>query len=147
MLAQALRRSALLAVRTAYAARVSPVTARATAVRNLQNFPTPFAVSGEVKVTEEDIEHATGIELRELEAAVAGKDLFLEEDSKWLNAPFGTLENPVVVTSMFTERIVGAVDPDDDSIVCWGLVKLGEAPVKIGDEFFVLKQIGESPQH
>jgi hypothetical protein len=55
--------------------------------------------------------------------------------------PMGTLTNPVVVTSVATERIVGAVDPDDDSIVCWGIVKAGAPPKLIGDEYFVLKQI------
>ncbi len=48
-----------------------------------------------------------------------------------LDAPFGTEDNPVVVPSEFSERIVGVADPDDDSLVgagwllmsrCWCLV-------------------------
>lgn len=61
--------------------------------------------------------------------------------------PMGTLTNPVVVTSVATERIVGAVDPDDDSIVCWGIVKVGAPPKLIGDEYFVLKQIEGGGSH
>ena len=34
-----------------------------------------------------------------------------------LDAPFGTEDNPVVVPSEHTERIVGVADPDDDSLV------------------------------
>ena len=34
-----------------------------------------------------------------------------------LDAPFGTEDNPVVVPSEFSERIVGVADPDDDSLV------------------------------
>ena len=33
--------------------------------------------------------------------------------------PFGTEKNPVVVTSAFASRIVGATDVDDDSIIHW----------------------------
>ena len=34
-----------------------------------------------------------------------------------LDAPWGTAEKPVEVTSAFSERIVGVPDPYDDSIV------------------------------
>jgi hypothetical protein len=34
-----------------------------------------------------------------------------------LDAPWGTVDNPVQVTSAFSERIVGVPDPDDDSLV------------------------------
>lgn len=37
-----------------------------------------------------------------------------------LDAPFGTEDNPVVVPSEFSERIVGVNDPDDDSLVGTG---------------------------
>eukprot|EP00976_Prorocentrum_cordatum_P090628 1188197-Prorocentrum_minimum.AAC.5 len=106
-----------------------------------------MAASAPSKVTTEDIEHATGLELAELEALVQGKDLFVGDDVKWLDAPFGTQANPVVVTSMFTERIVGATDPDDDSIVCWGVVRAGQPPVQIGAEYFTLKQIEGAAHH
>jgi cytochrome c oxidase subunit 5b len=36
-------------------------------------------------------------------------------------------------------RIVGATDPDDDSIVHWGRVEAGKPAVKIGEEWFVHK--------
>jgi hypothetical protein len=174
--------------------------------------------SGGGMVTADDIEHATGLELLELEQKVKGGDMFKDSDAVWLNAvrpaytpsrprppsfpldvargglqwsrralcrspaarplasrnvvrtrgvpsarvaprcwllsgggglaagtqPAGTLDNPVVVTSVATERIVGAVDPDDDSIVCWGIVKVGAPPKLIGDEYFVLKQIEDA---
>ncbi|KAK3247948.1 hypothetical protein CYMTET_42568 [Cymbomonas tetramitiformis] len=106
---------------------------------------TSFKNSGGA-ITKADIEHATGLELAEMEAALEGYDLF-GEDQAWLNAPTGTEENPVVVTSMFTERIVGASDPDDDSHVIWSVVKEGAAPKLIGGEYFILKQVGEPPHH
>ena len=72
-----------------------------------------------VDVTDE-IEHATGLERKELESKLLhGKDPFHEA---WLDAPFGTETNPVEVTSEYEERIVGVPDPDDDSLVrCWAL--------------------------
>lgn len=45
----------------------------------------------------------------------------------------------MVVTSSMPYRIVGATDPDDDSIVHWGRVEAGKPPVKIGEEWFVHK--------
>ena len=45
-----------------------------------------MAASAPSKVTTEDIEHATGLELAELEALVQGKDLFVGDDVKWLDA-------------------------------------------------------------
>jgi hypothetical protein len=41
-----------------------------------------------------------------------------------LDAPFGTEDNPVVVPSEYEERIVGVVDPDDDSLVGAGFFGL-----------------------
>lgn len=50
------------------------------------------------------------------------------------------------VTSEFEERIVGVPDPDDDSLVWWGVIKEGEPPKQIveGGEFFVLKRLPAS---
>ena len=45
---------------------------------------------------------------------LAAKQLVLECR---LDAPWGTAEKPVEVTSAFSERIVGVPDPYDDSIV------------------------------
>lgn len=102
--------------------------------------------------------------------------------------PFGTLNNPVQVTSSLPSRIVGATDAIDDSIIHWvrplvalrpaprapralllpsllltaaasvkckpsahapapstlifqGLVEEGKGPVKIGEEYFMLKRV------
>lgn len=47
------------------------------------------------------------------------------------------------VTSVMPYRVVGATDPDDDSIVHWGRVEAGAPPMKIGEEWFVHKAIDE----
>ena len=84
-----------------------------------------------------DWEHATGLELKELQAAAEGKDFFDHYD--FLKQPNGTKESPVVVTSSMPYRVVGATDPDDDTIVHCGRVEAGKPPVKIGSEWFVHK--------
>lgn len=96
--------------------------------------------AGDVSVTPDDLEHATGLERKELESEAKGVDMFEEE---WLNAPFGTVDKPVQVTSFNTERIVGVPDPDDDSIVIWGVIKENEPPKQLveGGEYFVLKKV------
>jgi Cytochrome c oxidase subunit Vb len=71
------------------------------------------AAAGTVDIADE-LGHATGLERKELEGKLHGKDPFYEA---WLDAPFGTETNPVEVTSEFEERIVGVPDPDDDSLV------------------------------
>lgn len=97
-------------------------------------------------VTAEDVEHATGLERQELEAAAEGKSMFQED---WLNAPWGTEDNPVEVTSSLHERIVGVPDPYDDSIIWWGTIEEGQPPKQIVDtgEFFVLKKVEASEGH
>jgi len=42
-----------------------------------------------------------------------------------LSAPFGTVEKPVEVPSIFEERIVGVPDPEDDCLITWGIIKEG----------------------
>lgn len=61
-----------------------------------------------------------------------------------LDAPFGTEDKPVEVTSSFSERIVGVPDPYDDSIIWWGHIEEGQPPKQLveGGEFFVLKRVG-----
>ncbi|CAD7701359.1 unnamed protein product [Ostreobium quekettii] len=104
----------------------------------------PFGSSApcgaDVAVAAEDLGHATGLERIELEAEAKGASLFEEE---WLSAPFGTIDNPVQVTSFNTERIVGVPDPDDDSIVVWGIVKENEPPKQLVEngEYFILKKV------
>ena len=61
----------------------------------------------------EGLEHATGLEKAEKDGATKGINIFTEGEA-WLQAPFGTPEKPVVVTSSFSERIVGVTDPEDD---------------------------------
>lgn len=90
-----------------------------------------------------DFDIATGLELKELEATSRGEALF-EADLGWLGAPLGTRDNPVQVTSSLASRIVGATDPDDDSIIHWGLVEEGKGPVQIGDEWFALKRVRDA---
>ena len=53
------------------------------------------------------------------------------------------MDKPVEVTSFNTERIVGVPDPDDDSIVVWGIIKENEPPKQLveGGEYFVLKKV------
>lgn len=60
-----------------------------------------------------------------------------------LDAPFGTEDKPVEVTSSFSHRVVGVPDPNDDSIIWWAHIKEGEPPRQLveGGEFFVLKRI------
>eukprot|EP00890_Picochlorum_soloecismus_P005036 jgi/Picsp_1/5533/NSC_02892-R1_cytochrome c oxidase polypeptide iv len=105
-----------------------------------------FASSGAVTDLNAEIEHATGLERKQLEAKRKGIDLFHEA---WLDAPFGTETNPVEVTSEFSERIVGVPDPDDDSTVWWGVIEEGQPPKQIveGGEFFVLKRLPSSGDH
>eukprot|EP00887_Chlorella_sp_A99_P003390 scaffold7.g3390.t1 len=102
-----------------------------------------FATSTDVDV----VEHTTGAEREEIEANLKGVENPWHE--AWLDAPFGTEENPVVVTSELSERIVGCVDPDDDSLVWWGIIEEGQPPKQIveGGEFFVLKRIPSSGGH
>lgn len=76
----------------------------------------------------------------ELESLSRSEDPWHEA---WLDAPAGTEENPVEVTSAFAERIVGVTDPDDESLIWWGIIEEGQPPKQIieGGEFFVLKRI------
>ncbi len=66
-----------------------------------------------------------------------------------LNAPWGTEDNPVEVTSSLHERIVGVPDPYDDSIIWWGTIEEGQPPKQIVEtgEFFVLKKVEASDGH
>jgi len=48
-----------------------------------------------------------------------------------LDAPFGTAENPTEVTSEFDNRVVGVPDPDDDSLVWWGIIEEGSPPKQV----------------
>jgi len=44
---------------------------------------------------------------------------------------FGTEDNPIVVPSLLPERIIGVTDPEDDTLVIWGIVREGEPPKQV----------------
>lgn len=46
------------------------------------------------------------------------------------------------------ERIIGVTDPEDDTLVIWGIIKMGEPPKQLvpGGEFFVLKKVNRVPK-
>ena len=87
---------------------------------------------------------STGQERDELIAKARGYD-YWEED--WLNTPDGTQEEPTVVPSYYSKRIIGcALPPPDDNQVFWGTVVEGEPPVQIGPQWFVLHRITEEEE-
>jgi ABC-type Fe3+ transport system permease subunit len=47
------------------------------------------------------------------------------------------------VPALLNERIIGVTDPEDDTLVIWGVIREGEAPKQLvaGGEFFVLKKV------
>eukprot|EP00775_Hariotina_reticulata_P006909 gene6909-7125_t len=56
---------------------------------------------------------------------------------------FGTEDNPIQVPALLNERIIGVTDPEDDTLVIWGVIRDGEPPKQLvaGGEFFVLKKV------
>jgi len=65
-------------------------------------------------------------------------------DEAWAYEPrFGTVDNPIEVPALLNERIIGVTDPEDDTLVIWGVIKEGEPPKQLvaGGEFFVLKKV------
>uniref|UniRef100_A0A383VS76 Uncharacterized protein n=1 Tax=Tetradesmus obliquus TaxID=3088 RepID=A0A383VS76_TETOB len=56
---------------------------------------------------------------------------------------FGTADNPIQVPALLGERIIGVTDPEDDTLVIWGVIREGEPPKQLvaGGEFFVLKKV------
>jgi cytochrome c oxidase subunit 5b len=56
---------------------------------------------------------------------------------------FGTEDNPIQVPALLEERIIGVTDPEDDTLVIWGVIREGEPPKQLvaGGEFFVLKKV------
>ncbi|GIL81712.1 hypothetical protein Vretimale_1352 [Volvox reticuliferus] len=56
---------------------------------------------------------------------------------------FGTEDDPIVVPSLEPERIIGVTDPEDETLVVWGILKEGEAPRQFVEngEFYVLKMV------
>lgn len=46
------------------------------------------------------------------------------------------------------ERIIGVTDPEDDTLVIWGIIREGEPPKQLvaGGEFFSLKRVDRVPK-
>lgn len=46
------------------------------------------------------------------------------------------------------ERIIGVTDPEDDTLVIWGIIREGEPPRQLvaGGEFFTLKRVDRVPK-
>lgn len=74
-------------------------------------------------------------------AHLADKDIW---DEAWAYEPrFGTEDNPIQVPALLGERIIGVTDPEDDTLVIWGIIREGEPPKQLvaGGEFFVLRRV------
>ena len=56
---------------------------------------------------------------------------------------FGTEDDPIFVPSLEPERIIGVTDPEDETLVVWGILKEGEPPRQFVEngEFYVLKMV------
>jgi len=87
-----------------------------------------------------NLENATGLYRAELEGKLRGEDVF--DHHAFLRAPTGTKEAPCVVESTMEYRVVGAPDPEDDSIIHWGRLEEGAPAMKIGNEWFIHKRVG-----
>ncbi|WIA35036.1 hypothetical protein OEZ86_003527 [Tetradesmus obliquus] len=77
----------------------------------------------------------------EKNAHLVDKDIW---DEAWAYEPrFGTADNPIQVPALLGERIIGVTDPEDDTLVIWGVIREGEPPKQLvaGGEFFVLKKV------
>ncbi|WIA14896.1 hypothetical protein OEZ85_001612 [Tetradesmus obliquus] len=77
----------------------------------------------------------------EKNAHLVDKDIW---DEAWAYEPrFGTADNPIQVPALLGERIIGVTDPEDDTLVIWGVIREGEQPKQLvaGGEFFVLKKV------
>ncbi|XP_046385575.1 cytochrome c oxidase subunit 5B, mitochondrial-like [Ischnura elegans] len=70
------------------------------------------------------MEHATGLEKRELLAKAAGNDNPF--DMKIFKRGPGTKDCPTVVPSAFEARIIGCICEEDSSSVAWMWLKQGE---------------------
>merc|ERR1719282_2210736 len=89
------------------------------------------------------LDHATGEEKAELLAELEGKELY----EQYLSGPFGTIENPVIVPSVFHTRIVGCVGGDGESShdLLWHEVKKDKPTICVEcGQVFKLKTNAES---
>ncbi|KAG8237091.1 hypothetical protein J437_LFUL017369 [Ladona fulva] len=70
------------------------------------------------------LEHATGLEKREMLAKAAGNDNPF--DMKIFQRGPGTKDNPTLVPSAFDSRIIGCVCEEESASVCWMWLYEGE---------------------
>lgn len=56
---------------------------------------------------------------------------------------FGDEHSPMVVPSVEEDRVIGVTDPEDDTVVIWGILREGDPPKQFidGGEFYVLKRV------
>ncbi|XP_071448097.1 cytochrome c oxidase subunit 5B, mitochondrial-like [Hetaerina americana] len=76
------------------------------------------------KMMADPLEHATGLEKREMLANMAGNDD--PYDMKVFKRGPGTKDCPTVVPSAFEARIVGCICEEDSASVAWMWLKQGE---------------------
>lgn len=99
-------------------------------------FSTSVSKRAEAGTIPTDLEQATGVERKELEAILAGNpdpfDLSIKK-----GAP-GTRETPTLVPSMYEERIIGCVCEEDSTSINWMVLKKGEAARCACGNFFQL---------
>uniref|UniRef100_A0A6U0WT60 Uncharacterized protein n=1 Tax=Polytomella parva TaxID=51329 RepID=A0A6U0WT60_9CHLO len=78
---------------------------------------------------------------RKYKAGLATRELWHEA---WMyEEKVGTPEDPIVVPSLEGQRIIGVTDPEDDTIVVWGLVGENDPPRQLieGGDYFVCKKV------
>ncbi|XP_067614740.1 cytochrome c oxidase subunit 5B, mitochondrial-like [Eurosta solidaginis] len=78
---------------------------------------------GEISMMNDPLEHASGIERREVLAKAAGNDNPF--DIKVFKRGAGTKENPNLIPSTFDERIVGCICEEDQTYVQWMWLQKG----------------------
>ncbi|XP_016982901.1 cytochrome c oxidase subunit 5B, mitochondrial [Drosophila ficusphila] len=91
---------------------------RTAARQNVAYTPVRFC-----KMMNDPLEHATGIEKRELLLKAAGNDNPF--DMKVFKRGAGTKENPNLIPSAFDARIVGCICEEDQTYVQWMWLQKG----------------------
>merc|ERR1711907_125112 len=105
-----------------------------------------YAEEKEFRGTLPDLELATGEEKMELLAELEGKELY----EQYLTGPFGTVQNPVIVPSVNTVRIVGCVGGDGEKAhdLIWPEVHKGRDTICVEcGQVFSLKTSAHDEHH
>ncbi|XP_066999380.1 cytochrome c oxidase subunit 5B, mitochondrial [Anabrus simplex] len=76
------------------------------------------------KMMPDPLEHATGLEKRELLARVAGNDNPF--DMKILKRGLGTKDQPNSIPSAFDNRLIGCICEEDSTHINWMVLNKGE---------------------